>query len=155
MKDRWEWEGKGKGKRKGRPVATETNKIIRTVLRTSGSGDTYYYARSATVVGMGELLLFFGREFTASELCDYFTNARQLVTKRKHPWTNEARNQQTLQHQRLVGNLGLGPNTPQGSADAKEVAAVAKAKRYWGWGKGRERERQASGCTASRGGSAS
>ena len=76
---------------------------------------------------MGELLLFFGREFTASELYNYFRNDRQLVTKRKHAWTNETRKRQTLQHQRLVGNYGLGPDTPQGSADAKEVAAVAEA----------------------------
>ena len=107
-------------------MATEANKVISTVLRTSASGDTYY-ARSATVVGMGELLLFFGREFTASELYDYFTNARQLVAKRAHPWTNAERRQQSLQHHELVGTWGLGRKTPQGSADAKEVAAVAEA----------------------------
>ena len=113
-------------KGKGRPVPTEAHTQISKVLKTSASGDTYY-ARSATVVGMGELLLFFGREFTASELYDYFTNARQLVTKRAHAWTNTERRQQQLQHRGLVGSWGLGRNTPKGSADAAEVAALADA----------------------------
>ena len=103
-------------------MATEANKVISTVL-ASGSGDTYY-TRSATVIGMGELLLFFGKEFTASELYDYFTKAPQLVAKREHSRTNPVRRQQSLQHREMVGIWGLGPKTPQGSADAKEVAAV-------------------------------
>ena len=106
-------------------MATEANKVISTVLKTSASGDTYY-ARSATVVGMGELLLFFGREFTGRELYDYFTNARLLVAKRAHAWTNTERRQQQLQHRGLVGSWGLGRNTPKGSADAAEVDAIRR-----------------------------
>ena len=65
LQDYWAWKGnKGKGRRRpvateakgkgrGPPVAMEANKVISTVLKTSASGDTYY-ARSATVVGMGE-----------------------------------------------------------------------------------------------------
>ena len=113
-------------KGKGRPVPTEAHTQINKVLKTSASVDTYY-ARSATVVGMGELLLFFGKEFTASELYDYFTKAPQLVAKREHSRTNPVRRQQSLQHHEMVGVWGLGPKTPQGSADAKEVAAVAEA----------------------------
>ena len=73
---------------------------------------------------MGELMLFFGREFTATELYDYFKNAPLLVAKRAHAWAHTERRQQSLQHHEMVGGWGLGPKTPQGSADAKEVAAV-------------------------------
>ena len=47
-----------------------------------GFGDEHYFVRSATIVGLGELLWFFGMRYTAAELYSYFSNARKLTLKR-------------------------------------------------------------------------
>ena len=49
---------------------------------TGGFGEEHYYARSATIMGMGELLWFFGDKFSAAELHVYWLNARRLTLKR-------------------------------------------------------------------------
>ena len=71
--EEWKAAGKGKGKGKGKRNSPERpppepHEKISSILKMSASGDQQYLARSAQVVGLGELLLFFsgGRSLPAN-----------------------------------------------------------------------------------------
>ena len=97
--------------------------VISTILKKSASGGDQFFVRKAQVIGLGELLFFFGEKFTAGELYAYFVNVRKLTCKRPRAWTNDARRQQVINHQALTNRWGLGRETPVGWPDRRERKA--------------------------------
>ena len=69
---------------------------ISTILKKSASGGDQFFVRKAQVIGLGELLFFFGEKFTAGEFYAYFVNARKLTCKRPRARVNPERWQQLL-----------------------------------------------------------
>ena len=88
--------------------------------------------RKAQVIGLGELLFFFGEKFTAGELYAYFVNARKLTCKRPRAWINPERRQQLLlwqqviNHHALTNTWGMGRETPVHQPDRREREAREK-----------------------------
>ena len=83
------WQNKGRFSQ--RQVLRGPGELVSAILKmplpasggsTGGFGEEHYYVRSAIVVGMGELLWFFGDKFSAAELHHYWLNARKLTLKR-------------------------------------------------------------------------
>ena len=95
-------------------------------LKKSASGGDQFFVRKAQVIGLGELLFFFGEKFTAGELYAYFVNARKLTCKRPRAWTNDGRRQQVINHHALTNRWGLGRETPVGQTDHREREAREK-----------------------------
>ena len=66
------WQGKGssKGKQPGSASGDrgDTRIMISRILKRSASGDETYFACKAQIIGLGELFLFGGEQFTAKEL---------------------------------------------------------------------------------------
>jgi hypothetical protein len=84
------WQNKGRGYPKQQQFPGR-GELVNTILKmplpasggsTGGFGEEHYYVRNATIVGMGELLYFFGDKFSAAELHAYWVNARKLTVKR-------------------------------------------------------------------------
>jgi hypothetical protein len=84
------WQNKGSGYPKQQQFPGP-GELVNTILKmplpasggsTGGFGGEHYYVRNATIVGMGELLYFFGDKFSAAELHAYWVNARKLTVKR-------------------------------------------------------------------------
>ena len=100
--------------------------VISTILKKSASGGDQFFVRKAQVIGLGELLFFFGEKFTAGELYAYFVNARKLTCKRPRAWINPERRQQLLlwqqviNHHALTNTWGLGREMPVGQPDRRE-----------------------------------
>ena len=53
------WKGKGAGK--GKPPQGSGD-VISTILKKSASGGDQFFVRKAQVIGLGELLFFFGKK---------------------------------------------------------------------------------------------
>ena len=53
---------------KGKPPQGSGN-AVSTILKKSASGGDQFFVRKAQVIGLGELLFFFGEKFTAGERC--------------------------------------------------------------------------------------
>ena len=53
------WKGAGKGKPQGVPQGS--GDLISTILKKSASGGDQFFVRKARVIGLGELLFFFGK----------------------------------------------------------------------------------------------
>ena len=121
------WKGASKGKPQGVPQGS--GDLISTILKKSASGDDQFFVRKARVIGLGELLFFYGEKFTAGELYAYFVNARKLTCKRPRAWTNAARRQQLLlwqqviNHHALTNTWGMGRETPVHQPDRREREA--------------------------------
>ena len=92
------WQGKGYPAR--RSSAPGPGEMLSSVLKTpaSGGGPVFgaetHLTRRATVVGLGELLWFFGSEFTACELYAFFTHAQRLTLKRRAWWQQQRQRRQ-------------------------------------------------------------
>ena len=112
------WQGKGAGK--GKPQGS--GDVISTILKKSASGGDQFFVRKAQVIGLGELLFFFGEKFTAGELYAYFVNARKLTCKRP-------RRQQVIHHHALTNRWGLGRETPVGQWASQTVEKGRHGKR--------------------------
>ena len=74
-----EGNAKGKGPAQG-PVASDSRKVNRILyLPASGGG---YAVRQARVIGLGELMYFFGDRYAAEELYLYWCHAQKLTLSR-------------------------------------------------------------------------
>jgi len=72
------WQDKGRGYAR-QQVLPGPGELVNAILKMpasggsmGGFGEEHYFVRRATIVGMGELLWFFGEHFTAAELYAYF-----------------------------------------------------------------------------------
>ena len=70
--------------------------------------------RCCRIISFGELLYFFGNEFTAAELHAYWCQSRRLCTRRARPWTNPARKAASQSHYAATGRWGLGRDVAVG-----------------------------------------
>jgi len=89
-----------------------------------GSAIGDYLVRSAKVISVAEACWMFGHEYSASEIYQYFMNARRLSTRRPHAWTNAQRRDAHLQHGAVTGRWGLDKGMVVGEVAWKGKVSV-------------------------------
>ena len=85
-----------------------------------------YLVREAKVVSVAEACWMFGHEYSASDIYQYFMNARRVCTRRPHAWANVQRRDAQMQHRAATGRWGLGKGIAAGEAAWKGKVSVVR-----------------------------